>query len=196
MKRLSLQFSAYILSSFFTTSLLATPTNLNEDFEILKDSGINYVQVGTICEEVAKLRLEKIYPADEYEVVTGISYFQGSRTVGELDVIVFRNSDQEAVVVAEVKCWKRLSAGLKKAKNQMNRFKEFVRSNKIDRMSKDGQSYSAKQFDENPEFITISQTGGVEKGFTMDIDLTLAESQSLRSKIMKCQNQGDCAKPE
>lgn len=103
---------------------------LSEDFDRLKNKGRDLEPVGAICEEVAQLMFAEKYPEPSYKVVTGIEYSDEERTLGELDIIVFNNTTQNADVVAEVKCWKSAKGGLKKAIEQRKRFLTNVKSSK------------------------------------------------------------------
>lgn len=162
-------------------------------FEMLKDVPVNYSNFGTICEQVARLEMVKQYNQTEYNVKVGISYSAKNRTIGELDVIVFRNSDNEAVLVAEVKCWKNLNGGLGKAHNQLNRFKSHI-GNRIEMHSVENEDeiFTTSQFDESPRFMTISQKGGETAGFDLGLPLDLDQMNALYDRMVGCQNRGEC----
>ncbi|MEK2647025.1 hypothetical protein [Bdellovibrio sp. BCCA] len=166
-------------------------------FEALQDSGEKYFITGTVCEQVAKLNLEKIYKAPEYTVTTGIQYGSEKRVIGELDVIVFRNANQSAVVIAEVKCWNSLGGALKKAKEQRKRFLETLGAGRKLHVTCGGQDcdLSEKNFNQVQKFISISQDGGLEKGFDMTLGYSLDEMMELRKQLMSCQERGECRRP-
>lgn len=174
---------------FFSFTASAAP--LNELFEELRDSGMNYEVVGTICEQVARIELRQTYPETNYEIVTGIEYSDSNRTLGELDVVVFENSTKQAVLVAEVKCWKDLSAARQKALNQRERFIKSL-SKKIELWSQEN-VYSKAQFKNVQQFVSIAPKGATEAGFEIDLDNTLAELMELRKLMINCQHQGECA---
>src|SRR3990167_1489645 len=104
-----------ILAVFVLLFSVVTLAGLEADFETIKNWGRSQEATGTICEDIAQLRFMEKYPAPEYTVLTGISYSDKDRTLGELDVIVFNNSNHVAEIVAEVKCWKSPKSGLHKA---------------------------------------------------------------------------------
>jgi hypothetical protein len=174
----------------------ADEAQMREDFQELKFSTSDYQPFGTVCEQVAKLRLEETFTPDRFEVVTGIGYFHRSgRQIGELDVVVIRKADQEAVVVAEVKCWNDLTSARKKAWKQLNRFRDNLEDEtpiKMHLMEDQQVRFSSSQFDDNPQFMTISQNGGLQSGFDMEIGLDMDEAKRLREMIMRCQNTGQC----
>jgi len=191
-------FVTVILASAFSTPSFASRDLMIQDFEALRYTEHNYVVFGTVCEQVAKRRLEKMYPAPEYSTTVGIGYWNKTRQLGELDVIVFRNSDEEAVIVAEVKCWNDLPAALKKANRQLSRFTGHIAAGtklKMSDMDDRSHEYSRTQFDEHPREMRVSQDGGLDHGFEMVIGLSMAEVKTLRQMIMDCQNQDKCDIP-
>lgn len=185
-------FSLFLLFSIATQAKSTDPL-----FEALQDSGEKFFITGTVCEQVAKLNLEKIYRAPEYTVTTGIQYGSKSRVVGELDVIVFRNSNQSATVIAEVKCWNNFSTAIKKAKEQRKRFIETLGSGRKLSVTCGGQEcdLTEKNFNQVQKFISISQDGGTEKGFDMTLGYSLDEMMALRQQLMTCQERGECRRP-
>jgi hypothetical protein len=178
-----------------STSIFAS--QVDEDYEVLKNVPANYSTFGTICEEVARLRMKEIYPSDQYDVIIGIEYSNSRRTLGELDVVVFDNFRDEAVVIAEVKCWKNLTGAYRKAIDQLTRFENAIYDRSVKSLSKDGaymRDFTYTQFDEDPEMITISQNGGRRHGFDMELGINLSDAKELRNKLVKCQNEGRCPK--
>ena len=101
-------FVLVLFLGFLSSTANADPRTVEESFQRLKDKGINFQVFGTICEHLAKFRLEKEFPSSEYKLHIGIVYESPERTLGELDVTVFRKSDMESVAVTEVKCWRDL----------------------------------------------------------------------------------------
>ena len=173
----------------------AQADRVDDWFHELKHDGVDYTVFGTICEHLAVKQLQAEYPADEYRVTSGIVYKDSGRTLGELDVIVFRRSDDEAVVIAEVKCWRNLSSARRKANEQLSRFTgHMARQTPIQMHDVDDRSvaYEPCQFDEQPETLKISQKGGEQYGFDRALDLTLPQVKDLRIRLMSCQSRGDC----
>lgn len=183
----SFMFALIIISSN------AAFASIEDDYLVLKDSGKNFEVTGTICEEVARLRMAEQFREPEYKVVTGIAYGDGSRTIGELDVIVF-NADDKVVKVGEVKCWRNMASGLKKAKEQRARFLKAIKNNHglkfVSTSTKE--VYRPAQFKGINDFISIAQQGSTSVGFDMELDSTLSSLMELRGRIMQCQNSGQC----
>ncbi|MEZ4743174.1 MAG: hypothetical protein R3B45_12140 [Bdellovibrionota bacterium] len=169
--------------------------DIESDFNKLKSHPQDYTTFGTICEEVARVRLQERYGTDNYEFKVGIAYTGHGRTLGELDVTVFRKGDHKAIVVAEVKCWRKLHQGLMKAKKQLQRFQKNIALESIESMVSTGpeaQTFKPSQFDESPTFLTISQKGGIKAGFDLDIGLDIDEVKNLRAMLIRCQEHGNC----
>ena len=190
--------SVFVLLSFVTLmSGSVALAGLAEDFEALKPIPRDYTDAGSICEEVARLRVADQYPAPQYKVETGIAYANATRTIGELDVIVFDLNTNKVIKLGEVKCWKDAAGGLRKAKDQRARFLQNVRSSIPLRFmsTSNHQAYSHDQFRYVNDFISIAQKGTTAVGYDMELEYTLNEFQTLRLKMIQCQKQGECAKP-
>lgn len=190
MKAMSLSF----LILLFTGLAHAT---LQDEMNALKDTPRSYVDAGAICEEVARLDITKEFPKPQYEVLTGIAYSDNNGTVGELDVIVFDNNTQKAIKIAEVKCWKNLKGGLKKARDQRQRFLTYNKSGqKLKfRSTQNGRAFAQEQFEYATDFISLAQKGSMNSGFDAELNYTLGEMAQLREMMMRCQKEGQCAKP-
>lgn len=67
MRALGILFGFVLLSS----SALAA---WSEDFVALRDVARSYEDSGSICEEVARLEVQRDFPAPQYEVHVGIAY--------------------------------------------------------------------------------------------------------------------------
>lgn len=190
-----LKISAFILTSVFTFSVLA---DLEQDYNAIKNSGRSFEPQGTICEEVAKLGFEKQFPAPQFEVITGITYGEKFGTLGELDLIVIDTVSNTAVAIGEVKCWKNPAQGLAKAMDQRDRFIRNIHSGKnlVFGWDQDQtRKFSKDQFSKINTFVSIAQKGSKEVGFDQELDYTLKELMTLRSKILRCQDLADCKKP-
>lgn len=186
---------------FFVGSFLALNTfaGLTEDFHTLKNHGRSLEMIGTICEEVTQLRYQEEYPAPEYRVLTGIAYSDQTRTIGELDLIIFDNQTNNAILIGEVKCWKDPKSGLKKAKDQRKRFLTWVKSSKaltFKWLDDPKEKFTKTQFNKTNNFISVSQLGTKKKGFDVELEYTLEELMQLRADIMACQEKGECVKPK
>lgn len=190
MKSLSLLFLIWISSSMAYAAW-------EQDFEVLKDIPRSYEDSGSICEEVARLEMQREYPAPQYDVVLGIAYGDETRVIGELDVVIFDNNLQKVVKIAEVKCWKDVRAGLEKAKEQRARFLKAVRSTKPLRFfsTSTKQAFDIDKFKYVGEFFSVAQKGSVALGFERELEYTLKEMRDYRYEMLRCQNQGKCARP-
>lgn len=186
-------FSAFLALLVFTSA----NAGLRDEFLALKHSGKNYQVIGTICEEVARLQLARIYRAPAYTVLTGIAYGNSDRTIGELDVIVFENRTGEAVKVAEVKCWRDMSAGLNKALNQRERFIRTINSHQTlyFRSTTTNEYFDQSQFDSIQEFSSMAQRGATRYGYDEELQYSLEELMTLRAMLISCQDRGECARP-
>lgn len=166
-----------------------------EDLNTLNHVPAKYSVIGTICEEVAKLRMEEVYKQPAYTVVTGIAYGDSNRTIGELDVVVFENHSHNAVKIAEVKCWNDMRGGLDKALNQRHRFLKTVSAHNgklFFQSTDDATQYSRAQFSGAKEFISIAQKGAKSVGYDEELEYTLEELMKMRTLVMQCHDQGQC----
>ena len=192
-------YGATMISRLLVLALFLVPVSafasLDDEFAAVKDSGRDFAIVGTVCEEVARHQLQADYPAKDFTVETGIAYGDNSRTIGELDVIVFKNSTHEAVEITEVKCWSNQGGAIKKARDQRQRFLTAIRDRKdleFHSTSTHAQ-YSAQLFRGVTVFKTLAQKGSKAYGFDRELEYTLEEMMSLRARVMQCQASGACA---
>jgi hypothetical protein len=186
--------------SFFTCLFLSVHcfAGLSEDFEALKNLGRDFEATGTICEEVARLRFAEKFPGPQHTVVTGIEYSGKEGSIGELDLVVFDNATQVAQVIAEVKCWKSPKSGLKKAKEQRQRFLRNVNSSKalsFKWLFDPSRKLAKTQFNKANEFYFIAQNGSLDAGYDFELPYSLKELMHLRGDIIQCQYNGVCQKP-
>lgn len=185
-----------IASVLFSISSFAA--DIEPYFEALKQTGVNYEPDGAICEQVAKLRYRDEYPDAQFLITTGVEYSTGDRTLGELDIVVIDRATQKVILVSEVKCWKNFQQALDKAKSQRLRFQwnleKHPQQMRFD--SYEGLTFSISQFDGSTQYRSLSQAGGIDKGFDVELELTLSELKQLRMKLLKCQAWGECRRPE
>ncbi|MNJ92626.1 hypothetical protein D3C87_103000 [compost metagenome] len=187
----------FLLAALSLSFCLPAFATWSEDFAALKDIPRSYEDAGAICEEVARLDFKKDYPAPQYDVAVGIAYGDGQRTIGELDVIVFDNNTHKAVRVAEVKCWKNMSGGLNKALDQRARFLKNIRSGKkiVLESTSSHKVYDQEAFEYVEDFITVGQKGSLKEGYDQELNYTLKELHQYSVEMIRCQNQGQCARP-
>jgi hypothetical protein len=179
---------ASILVLFFSLNTFAAP--LPELLEDLRDSGVNYEIVGTVCEQVARLELQKQYPPQNFEIINGIEYGDNDGVIGELDVVVFEKATKKAVLVGEVKCWRDLRSALSKAKEQRRRFVLNL-SRKIELHDYES-SFDKSQFDHIQKYVAIAPKGSDAYGFEMAMENSMEELMKLRQMLMECQDRGQC----
>lgn len=188
-----------LLFLILSVTALRSFAGLQEDFDTLKNSGKSFQITGVICEEVTHLRYLEQYPEPDYRVLTGITYSEKDRVLGELDLIVFENKTQTAILIGEVKCWRDPADGLAKAHEQRERFLKNVKSSKgleFHWLSNPKEKFTKKQFNKTKNFISISQLGSRDYGFDVELDYTLDELMQMRQDIIACQNTGECVKPQ
>lgn len=172
-------------------SISASAAPIQDLFEQLRDSGLNYEVVGTVCEQVSRLELQKAYPPSQFEIINGIEYGDLTRTIGELDVVVFQKSTKKAVLVGEVKCWKDNDAAIEKARDQRKRFQKSLSKNiELHDYQND---YDKSQFNQVQKYVAIAPKGASAAGFEIDMENTLSELMQLRKMLINCQSRGECA---
>ncbi|MGE5085726.1 MAG: hypothetical protein ACM3MG_05450 [Bacillota bacterium] len=182
----------FLLISLFAQMSLAS---VQDEVAVLKDVPRDYLDTGSICEEVARQETIKEYPAPQYEVLSGIAYETQDGTDGELDVIVFDKNSNQVIQIAEVKCWQKMDHALKKAHEQRVRFFDLRDNAQIItfRSTHGNKIFTPDQFAYVKEFVTIGQKGSLEFGFDRTLPYTLNELMELRDLMMKCQQQKRCA---
>lgn len=186
-----------VISLVFVSLVSWADGDIEPYFQALKSSGANFEPDGTVCEEVARLEMEKEFGAD-FVVTTGVEYSLGEDTLGELDVVVYERSTHKVALVAEVKCWKNLGQAMDKLKAQRDRFTWNLtkHTNKMQFQPDHGETFSVRDFEAPFKFRSISQFGGKKHGFEQEIPLTLGNVKELRTKLLKCQAWGECRRPE
>lgn len=192
-----MRFVALLVSFLFVCSF-SFAADIEPYFEALKNSGANFEPDGTVCEQVARVEIEKEFGAS-YDVTTGIEYSLGDDTLGELDVVVFEKGTHKVVLVAEVKCWRNLQQAMDKLKAQRDRF-IWNLTQHADRIQfqphDEALSFRVEDFQGDFKFRAISQFGGLKKGFDQEIQMTLKDAEHLRSRLLKCQAWGECLRPQ
>lgn len=187
---------SFVVSFLFSSFVWAG--DIDAAFESIKNSGANFEPDGAVCEQLERVRLKALYPENQYVITGGIEYSLGGNTVGELDAVILDRNTNKVVLMEEVKCWKDLENALVKATGQRDRFLwNLAKSPRsIIFKSYDGRTYSVDQFQGEIPFKFVSQAGGISKGFDVELDLNLREMGQLRMMVLKCQQNGQCAKPE
>jgi hypothetical protein len=189
----------HFLAIFGLLLSLQSYAGLGEDFRDLKDSGVDYEVIGAVCEQVAKLRYQEEFASNKYEVITGIEYSDGSRTIGELDVVVFEKASQKVVRVSEVKCWKSTDGAIRKAREQRQRFQNFLRSGKpiyFNVLHSSSYRFKRDNFLSTREFTAVAQKGSKAAGFDVELPYELRDLMKLRQMLLECQQSHQCKRPE
>lgn len=179
------------------STVFAGTASVNQAYERLKNIGVDLQPTGTICEYLAKETLEKKYSPEQFRVVIGVQYGETTDAMGELDLTVVDLEYDEVVYVGEVKCWKDPRAGLKKAKEQLARFKGAQHSSRVNWMKILAPGYSdlqitSRHYDSNFETGYVAQKGSRKSGYTSELDFTLSEAMEIRARIRACQSSGEC----
>ena len=189
-----MKFLSLISVLFFSFQSFA---GLGEDFNKLKNSGTDYEVVGAVCEEVTKLRFQEEFPAPRYAVTTGVEYGDGSRTIGELDVVVYEAQTNQVLRVAEVKCWKDNAGAIAKAHDQRNRFIRTLKSGRtVYFRSLNSQTQFRKDhFMRNQQYMAVAPKGSKSAGFDVELEYELKELMQLRQMMIQCQSKQVCARP-
>ena len=184
----------FLVSCFFSFNAQAA---WEDDFKRLKDVQRSFEDTGAICEELARLRFEDLYPNSNYKVVVGISYGDLKSTIGELDVVVIDEANKKAVQVAEVKCWKSFAGGLEKAKEQRQRFLNALKSKHTLYYQCDAteESYEESIFSNVSTFLTVGPKGSKQAGYDFELEYDFKQLRHLGMELLRCQDRGECAKP-
>lgn len=180
------------LGLLFSVTAMAADPNLG--FEKIKNKGRYYKDPGAVCEEIARVEFQAMYPASEYEVIVGIAYNSNGRTLGELDLVLLNKKTDRVEMVGEVKCYTNLQSGLGKAKQQRRRFLSNLSSNRNLKFvnTTTGEVYERSQFDGVREFISVAQKGGLGAGFDYEMEYDLDEMSQIRDMMIECQRKQLC----
>jgi hypothetical protein len=164
-------------------------------FELLKNVPEDFVNSGTVCEYVARLELKADYPEGRYEIEIGVSYLSQNQVIGELDVLIREKGTGRVPVVGEVKCWRDLRAGLRKATEQEARFRETIELGRQHPESAVSftQFFGSKErpmfleqraFTPSFDYISLGQKGARAVGYDRELEMTLEELMELRKRLM------------
>jgi hypothetical protein len=169
---------------------------IDEYFNALKGLPLDLRSHGPVCEQMARYQMAKTYGTSTYDYKVGIIYWNDSRVVGELDLVVLRKSDNEALFVGEVKCQRRMTRARHHAESQLDRFADHIDRNQVKEMylsDDESERFSPSSFDEQPEQWTIGQKGAKAAGFTHELELDLDDVLHLQRRLIRCQEQGQCS---
>lgn len=166
-------------------------SRIDELFEILSYQPNSFDPTGAVCERVAEIELLAQYPASNYKIISGIEYQNKVETIGELDLVILDLQTNRVETVYEVKCWKSYKNGLRKAREQRLRFVNQLNYD-IKIIDKNKNTYSKEIFSQIREFQTVSQLGGVQEGFDVELSLDLKDLMKLRSRLLDCYAVAKC----
>lgn len=193
-KNITLTFlSLFLATNFAIAKVISTNPKIDEYFEELSYEDTNFEPDGAVCERVAVREVDVLYPKENYTIVNSIQYDDKKTTTGELDLVIFEKSTGLVEAVAEVKCWRSFEGGLKKAKEQRMRFQTYLNRG-ITITDGNDKRYSKDVFKQIKRFLTISQAGGMNRGYDFELSLDLKELIELRSRLLNCHAEGRCPK--
>lgn len=183
-------FTALLLLTLSFTASASDEQRIDELFERLATVKVNFDPTGTVCEQVALIEFEERFPKDKYDMTVSIEY-GNKEAIGELDVIVFDKKTKLVDTVAEVKCWKSLEGGLRKARSQRLRFQSSLHRN-IKLWDKNKKQYPKTQFENIREFLTVGQKGATSHGYDVELSLNLKDLMHLRDRLLDCYSMKEC----
>ncbi len=156
-----------------------------------KQKQLYAVDIGEICEFIAKELVGKDYRSSQYVIKSKISYSdQIRRNEGELDIVVFNRKSQRADLIIEVKCRKNQERALEEAFHQLNRFKRLVIEALdpagISHISiyKDQTIFSIDQFKNADIQVMMPKQRGSTQIQPWEFDLTLEDIRSLQEILI------------
>lgn len=157
---------------------------------------VAYSNVGSVCEQVARLDLQRAYDDRRYRVETNIFIGPSHSMIGELDVVVFERATGLALAVFEIKCWHRSeSSALRKTRRQRDRFFDALAKPIPVEIWSHSRRYSVSQFRYlRPDQFKSGGPNGMY-GFDYQLPLTLSELEYLYEAILNCRRIGDCPQP-
>lgn len=174
-----------------SAKVITNNQRIDQYFEELSYEDTNFEPDGAVCERVAVREVDVLYPKENYTIVNSIQYDDKKTTIGELDLVIFDKITGLVEAVAEVKCWRSFEGGLKKAKEQRMRFQTYLNRG-ITITDGNDKRYSKDVFKHIKRFFTISQAGGMNRGYDFELSLDLKELIELRSRLLDCHAEGRC----
>jgi hypothetical protein len=102
-------------------------------FETALREGVSGMNVGLALEYLSRFYFQEmtnLFPKEDFKITGGVEYKDSSNTrvLGELDIIVYNRRSCNVVALGESKAASKnsLARALKKARQQLNRFKNFI----------------------------------------------------------------------
>lgn len=183
--------SLILATNFAIAKVISTNPKIDEYFEELSYEDTNFEPDGAVCERVAVREVDVLYPKENFTIINSIQYDDKKTTIGELDLVIFDKSTGLVEAIAEVKCWRSFEGGLKKAKEQRMRFQTYLNRG-ITITDGNDKRYSKDVFKQIKRYFTISQAGGMNRGYDFELSLDLKELIELRSRLLNCHAEGRC----
>jgi len=139
--------------------------------------------IGFLLEELVRFELRKTWDPEKYEITGGLElYAPTGFSLGEIDILVLRKSDNKVMMIGEAKMWRDLVKGLEKAQSQLARLKASIAEKKWSTLyfkPDPKRNLTADIFDGDIKYMTFSSRGGVAVGFDQEVDITTSEGRIL-----------------
>jgi hypothetical protein len=189
--RLLISFTLLILLAYWWTGSNLDP-RLEGYLKTLREHKEEIHNKGDVLEVLVRDFLRKILK-QQYSVIGNLLYYgENNRILGELDVVILMEPKKDffkvAIFVEEVKLWQNHKKALKKARQQLERFKSNLKAGKITRYQiiKGGSgSYFNHQFVHSVALCTWGPKGSKKSGFDHEFDLTPEEGDLLLTELRK-----------
>lgn len=175
-------------------SVSTSPNSIDDEFQRLKRTSVDFNNFGQVCEAVAEHDFEAAYPHSRFEIVNGVAYGDEDGTLGELDLVVFDRASDLVVAIGEVKCWRDNLSALSKALEQKTRYQQALKSARALFFTSlsDKRVFNAAQFSSPQNFKTVGPSGAMAQGFDLELRYSLKELMDLRERLIKCKSSKRC----
>jgi hypothetical protein len=154
----------------------------------IKDSDFDFGKEGSVMEALAFAACAQKFPEPRFEILPNLEYQgAGSRTLGELDLVVLDREKARVVLVVEVKLKSSFLKSDRRARDQLYRFQSHLNEGRITRFlyNRDRKrDLPVALFKENEAYARVGNQGALAGGFEYEIDLTREEADDLRDRIL------------
>jgi hypothetical protein len=180
--------SYVFILSFSYKSLAVCDSVVRSCFQHLSNTKtLQILSVGSMCEHLAYIEQSKIYSSNRYKLLQNIEYKSGKKILGELDLIVFDQSEQKVIKIFEVKCSKNIFDACTKSDIQLARFKSHIKRAISGRQKlyfrNDNSLLSIEHFMDEINFSKLTYLSPNAKSLGFDtLSLNLSEMQELTKK--------------
>lgn len=158
----------------------------------LQGTGEENMELGRVCERVARTDLAKTYPSSLYFIENGVFYGDARRpgnVMGEIDVVVLDRITDQVILAIEIKCWSHNQRkAFLKADSQRSRFLSALLSRNLEIWSP-SRRYSMKQFKTitSVNFKLGAPRGMRIHGFEYELPYTMDQLLELRDRSLRDQ---------